>query len=251
MKNIEEYEKTMKNRSKLRWTLIISYFSLMMLFTFLPWLMEVNINQFVAYYSAFTFIGVFSVISVVLYPFYRGVPAPYVPDDQLIKPVVPEQSMFSEVVRMHVIFWLTLPFGLVFLVQTVIFVRQEELTLAFTFFVSASFFFLVAFIFNRLEVIADDQLIKVSLGPLKTKIPLTDVLTVRATVVSWFKDYMGFGKRVGPDGSIGYIVPIKTGVRIERKDGKAIVITIRRTQEFVNFVRYHKKNITEGRIGTD
>jgi hypothetical protein len=51
---------------------------------------------------------------------------------------------------------------------------------------------------------------------------------------------MGIGKRVGPDGAIGYIVNKKTGVRIETTDNRIIVVTLDHPQELTDYVRHLK-----------
>ena len=53
---------------------------------------------------------------------------------------------------------------------------------------------------------------------------------------------MGVGKRLGPDGSIGYIAYLKTGVKMELKNEKVYVATLRNPQELVDFIRYFRKN---------
>ena len=51
---------------------------------------------------------------------------------------------------------------------------------------------------------------------------------------------MGYGIRVGLDGTIGYIVSGKIGVRISLYDKKEYVVTVHDPQSLVEFVRAAK-----------
>jgi len=47
---------------------------------------------------------------------------------------------------------------------------------------------------------------------------------------------MGWGIRVGSDGTIGYIAAGNVGVRIQLKDGKQYVVTLNDPQSLVEYV---------------
>lgn len=51
-----------------------------------------------------------------------------------------------------------------------------------------------------------------------------------------FREYMGWGIRVGADGSIGYISAGNVGVRLERYRRKDYVITVSDPQSLVDYV---------------
>ena len=105
----------------------------------------------------------------------------------------------------------------------------------------ALFFLLVIILFDPLVITADSERVLLKLGPIKNAILIGEIATIRSVIVRPLRDYMGVGKRLGPDGSIGYIANIKTGVRIELNDGKTYVVSAKNPQEFVDYIRYFKK----------
>jgi hypothetical protein len=51
---------------------------------------------------------------------------------------------------------------------------------------------------------------------------------------------MGYGVRIGPDGSIGYVVRGGPGFRVETEEGKRYVVTIPEPEGLVEYVRAAK-----------
>lgn len=51
------------------------------------------------------------------------------------------------------------------------------------------------------------------------------------------KDFMGNGVRIGPNGTIGYILQGDVGFRVETEEGKRYVVTIPEPEGLVEYVK--------------
>ena len=104
-------------------------------------------------------------------------------------------------------------------------------------FVTVAFFAVILATFWKLSIEADGKEVHFHYGPFGKRLEIDEIATIRPVAVHPLKDYMGWGIRMGPDGSIGYISSGRTGVRIETRRGKIYVVTCNRPQELVDLVR--------------
>ena len=100
---------------------------------------------------------------------------------------------------------------------------------------------IVTFMFGALKIECDTEILWVHWGPLGKKIPLKDIVTISSTSIHAFRDYLGWGLRVGRDGTIGYISTGDVGVRVSLTNGKEYVMTSSDPQKLVEYVRKHRK----------
>ncbi|NIP36078.1 MAG: hypothetical protein GWN18_14050 [Thermoplasmata archaeon] len=100
--------------------------------------------------------------------------------------------------------------------------------------------------FLNFEVKADMEALSFRFGPFGKVLPLDSITSIGVTRVNAMKDYMGYGVRVGPDGSIGYILRGGGGFRVETQDGKRYVVTIPEPEGLVEYVRAAKAERERG-----
>ena len=137
---------------------------------------------------------------------------------------------------------LVIPFIIVFTGFTGWYLYTSDYSQGLIYGLTSLFFILVIVVFDPMVVAADSEKIILKLGPIKNTILIKDIATIRSVEVRPLRDYMGVGKRLGSDGSIGYIAYLKTGVKMELKDKKVYVATLKNPQDLVDFVRYFRKN---------
>jgi hypothetical protein len=99
----------------------------------------------------------------------------------------------------------------------------------------------ITIVFYELLIDCDQNQLYIHFGPVGKKITLTEIAAIRSTSIHALRDFMGWGIRVGPDGTIGYIVSGDVGVRISLKNGKKYVVTSNDPQTLVDYVRKYRK----------
>jgi hypothetical protein len=106
---------------------------------------------------------------------------------------------------------------------------------------------ILALIFINFEVKADRQTLSFKFGFFGKELPLDDISAIRVTNVNALKDFMGYGVRLGPDGTIGYILRGGAGFRVETTKGKSYVVTIPEPEGLVEYVKAAKAEGSEPR----
>ncbi|MFP4051463.1 MAG: hypothetical protein ACLFVB_06960 [Thermoplasmata archaeon] len=102
----------------------------------------------------------------------------------------------------------------------------------------------VGYFFRVLKVKCDNKYLSFHFGPIGKDVPLNKIKNIDVTNVRPLKDFMGWGHRIGPEGSIGYIAAGNKGVKIDLENGKTYVITVKNPKRLINHVnkmkeRYH------------
>ncbi|MCE7735649.1 MAG: hypothetical protein GPJ54_12270 [Candidatus Heimdallarchaeota archaeon] len=243
--NFEEYYQVLRKRNKVRWITVFVYFSLIILFIFIPFIFEIDESVYTSLIVVMVFGGGAILFYVLIYPYFNEVEVPQNLDGAQIEEVhgvteVTEDSTFNEDVRLRIIYFIVSPFIIIFTVLSIYFLLRENYDQGLEYMIITLFFALVLIIFNKITITADRNAILIKLGPFKDKIDMKNVKSIEPVIVRPIRDYMGVGKRVGPDGSIGYIAYLNTGVRITRHEEKDIVVTLKQTQVLTQLVRYFK-----------
>jgi hypothetical protein len=109
-------------------------------------------------------------------------------------------------------------------------------SIAITLIISTVLFFL------RINVTVTN--VSLTVGLLKGRvIPMSDIGSVSAEEFSAFRDYTGFGMRIGRKG-LGYIAAgTNKGIRIHLKTGKSFLISTKRSFEFESAMRTALRNV--------
>ncbi len=99
-----------------------------------------------------------------------------------------------------------------------------------------SFLLLIVVLFGVLHVRCDPEEMAFGFGPFRKRLKLGEVVSIRPVAIDPLKEYMGWGPKIGSDGSKGYIASGKVGVRIETQK-RDYVITVPEPQALVAYVR--------------
>ncbi len=103
--------------------------------------------------------------------------------------------------------------------------------------VVTAFMAILSVIFINFTVRADRETLSFKFGPFGKVLRLEEITLIKATKVNAMKDYMGYGVRIGPDGTIGYILQGGPGFRVETDKGKRYVVTIPEPEQLVEYVK--------------
>jgi len=96
---------------------------------------------------------------------------------------------------------------------------------------------LIILIFGNLKIKYDGKTISFRYGPLGKKLCLEEISEIEPFSIRPLKDYLGWGWRIGSDGSIGYISSGNIGIRIQTTNGRIYVVTMPYPQKLVNHIR--------------
>jgi hypothetical protein len=248
MNSVEGQEKAYdsKRLNKIRWAVVLIYLVLVLGISFLPMISESLVGGNMYTYSisltAIVVIGTFVVIAAVFSPYFIGRKGPVVPDGMLVDgvpKVMPSMPPYIEAIRFDLMIWITAPLVIVFAALVVILPSVEMFIIMG---VTMAFLLILIAIFGTLEVRCDNRELSFRFGPIGKRVPIDDIVSIRPTSVHALRDFMGYGLRVGPDGTIGYIVSGNVGVRISLRDKKEYVVTIPNPQDLVNYVRMVRKS---------
>ncbi len=99
--------------------------------------------------------------------------------------------------------------------------------------------------FGVVEVESKDGSIKLQHGFYRDEIKVEAIARLELVEIHPFRDYGGHGRRVGYDGSIGYI-SWNRGVRVDTSDRKSYVISLSRPEEFKAMFRARRSSHLDG-----
>ncbi len=221
--------------NRIRWGTVIIYMVLVFGVSSLPYLIEIEEMLFATLDLAVVFGGMIAVFAALLYPYLKKEREPVVPDGILVERVSPPSAgPFHETVKMTALPLAMVPLIIVYLA---IMVMIPEPLLILIMAIVIVFLLVLMLLFYTLEVYCDGTTLSFHFGPIGKDVPVEEIESIRATVVHSLKDFMGYGIRMGPDGSVGYIATGNVGVKVSLKNGKQYVITLKDPQALVDCVR--------------
>jgi len=141
---------------------------------------------------------------------------------------------------MTVVLKIVIPMIIIYSIASVWMFLTEGISIAIYFFATLAFFVFIALMFSKVTIQLSSGILKIKLGPFNDELKIDEIVSIRSVKVKSMGTYFGYGKRVGVDGSIGYIAGSKTGVRILMKNGKTYVISHNNPQDMVDVLRYAK-----------
>lgn len=106
------------------------------------------------------------------------------------------------------------------------------------------FFVVTGLVLSKITVEVSSGIMTLKFGPFRDILDVDDIKTIRIVEVNPMSIYHGYGKRVGKDGSTGYIAAGDKGVRIEMNGGKVFVITLDDPHELLAVVKKNQDNIS-------
>lgn len=78
----------------------------------------------------------------------------------------------------------------------------------------------------RVSVDASGLRLRSALGWPRTQVPATEIVGVEVTDVSPFREFGGWGVRVGRGGEVGWVLRAGEGIRVQRTGGRDLVVTV-------------------------
>ncbi len=227
--------------NQLRWGATVVYLLLAFMVSLLPLALEVDETLMVYVVSFVTVGGAIILFGVLASPLFWGTKAPVVRDgtvleDGIVRKLMPGET-YRDVIRFDLVLYIVVPMVIAFAAVMVLYPEPVFLTIMGS---TVAFLSILVAVFVNLEVLCDRKRLYFHYGPVGKEVPLDDIVSVRAVSIHPLRDYMGYGIRLGPDGSVGYIAAGNVGARISMEDGKEYVVTLRDPQGLVDYVRSAK-----------
>lgn len=242
---LKEYERYHQSIIRMRWLAVGFYLISVIALTIIPAMVDAerfeNIGDVIGFVVIIETIGLLAIIA---YPFLANRSPPRPPPVMKLvgdvdRPAIDLTRIWFERVRLKMI---VLGAVIVIVIFAVTAVNSSSPDDASWLLIGLAILVVVLLIFSHLEISCSPKALSFHYGPFGKTFPLERIERIRAVSVNPLKEYMGWGIRVGADGSIGYIAAGKVGVRIELDEGKDYVVTVSDPQSLVDYVEAAKRS---------
>ncbi len=229
--------------TRMRWFATIVYFALVIGLTFVPFLFpDMDEEAFGTIYMIVIIGGAIALIVILSRPLMRP-PG----EDVKVMDGLASEAGVTRKLRPGETYYLRMRFKMILyiMVPMILFMGYlmiaipESTTVAIIGLVNV-FMVVITIIFINFEVKADLDMLSFKFGYFGTVLPLDSITHISVTKVNALKDFMGWGVRIGPDGTKGYILQGDVGFRVETEEGKKYVVTIPEPEELVEYVKAAK-----------
>ena len=228
---------------RLRWFSTIVYIILVIAFTFLLFLFpDLDEGAFLTFYLIVVIGGAILLMAILSRPLMR----PPGEDVKIMDGLVSEAGVARKLrpgetyylrMRFNLILYIMVPM-IFFMAVLMLFIPERTAVIIIG--VVTVVMVVIALIFINFEVKADLETLSFKFGYFGKELPLDTITHISVTKVNAMKDFMGYGVRIGPDGTIGYILQGEVGFRVETDKGKRYVVTIPDPEELVEYVKAAK-----------
>jgi len=232
----EEAQRT----NRMRWLATIVYIVLVLALTFLPFLYpDMEEGAFVTFYMIVVIGGAITLIGILTRPLMRPPGEDVKAMDGLAseagvaRKLRPGETYYLRI-RFKMIMYIMVP--VIIFMGVLMIVIQDTTALVINGLVTL-LLVVVTIFFMNFEVKADLDNLSFKFGYFGTVLPMDSITLIKATKVNALKDFMGWGVRIGPDGTKGYILQGDVGFRVETDKGKKYVVTIPDPEDLVEYVK--------------
>lgn len=239
-----EYREKVRRLVKVRWGGVLALLAAFLVFSCLPAAVEMDMELYLWAYLVILLVFIVTIILVVASPVFANLRVPDAPDGELIDELdgvageVDLSKSWHETVRMRVLHALVAVMVAIVVVANII--DPDPGSIVVTGITLAFLMFLVVF-FGTLEVHCTPKALSFYFGFIGRTVPVTEVVSIRPVNVNPLGDFMGWGLRMGTDGSQGYICAGDVGVALHTGDDKRYTITVSDPQGLTDYVRAARK----------
>jgi hypothetical protein len=166
-------------------------------------------------------------------------------DDKTLKESELINSSYYEEVKLKVLYYIIIPLSIGYTFVIPYLYVTEGANSAFLGVLVVLFFMSILLLFDRVTISLEGNKITLKLGPLKDIFHVEDIERIEIIKVRPLRDFLGFGKRLGPDGSIGYIAGGSKGVKFLLIQSKIFVVSTPDPKELVDVI--HQMKLTTSR----
>ena len=228
---------------RLRWSATIVYIVLVIAFSLLPFLFpDLDEGAFVTIYMIVVIGGALLLMVILTRPLMRQPgEAVKVMDGLVVEAGVARKLRPGETyyfrMRFNLVLYIMVPI-IIFMAVLMVFIPDRTAVMIIG--VVTGVNVVISLIFINFEVKADLERLSFKFGYFGKELPLDTITNISVTKVNAMKDFMGYGVRLGPDGTIGYILQGKVGFRVETEKGKRYVVTIPDPEDLVEYIKAAK-----------
>ncbi|MFW6195965.1 MAG: hypothetical protein ACOC5D_01390 [Thermoplasmatota archaeon] len=231
-----------KSGISVRWISVMVYILLLIPVILIPLYTDLAEKTYGILISVYSIGGAAIIISTVMRPYLKRrkrVESVSSVDDDKPEEEVTTKEIYHEKVTSK-IFVLALVIATLIIGMTTYFMPDSR-SISYGLVAVLVILLVVGYFFRGLKVKCDNKNLSFNFGPIGKDVPLNKIKNIDVTNVRPLKDFMGWGHRIGPDGSIGYIAAGDKGVKIDLKNGKTYVITVNHPKRLINHVNKMKE----------
>lgn len=228
--------------SKLRWFAVTIFMIVLIPIILVPLYMDLPERIFGPIIAAYSLGGAALLIYIMIRPYLKRrsrAKSKSIMDDYEPQKIPSTDEVYHERITMKAFIFAFLIAAIV--MSTTIFFVPDVRSVSFGMIIVLIILIIVGYFFRALDVKCDNKHLSFHFGPFGKDVPIKQIKNIEVTNVRPLKDFMGWGHRIGPDGSIGYIAAGNKGVKIDLKNSKAYVLTVRHPKRLVKHVEEMKE----------
>jgi hypothetical protein len=231
-------DESAKRYNVFRWTVVVIYIVVVTVLSILPLFVgDFDSDEFVMVFIIVVIGGALVLIAVLAKPVLRpsdgvAVKEGGVSEGGVVRKLRPGETYYVRI-QFKLILYIMVP--TIILMAVLMIVIPDNTVRSIIGIVTILLVILVA-VFMNLEVKANMEVLSFKFSRFGKELPLDSITSISVTKVRAMKDFMGYGVRIGPDGTIGYIVGGDTGFKVVTDKGKKYVVTIPDPEGLVDYV---------------
>ncbi|MHA2090248.1 MAG: hypothetical protein ACW98K_05265 [Candidatus Kariarchaeaceae archaeon] len=242
----EEYHKAIQRRNRIRYLTILIYFVATITSIAIPHNFSWNEQSATIFILTTLILGSITLFTVLLYPYKYKMYSPGINNlqaDEALKESKMINSSYYKEVKLKVLYYIIIPMSVGYTFVIPLLYATEGPNSAFLGVLVVLFFMSILLLFDRVTILLEGNMITLKLGSLKDSFQVEDIERIEIIKVRPLRDFLGFGKRLGPDGSIGYIAGGSKGVKFLLKQSKIFVVSTPNPQELADLIHQMKLTI--------
>jgi len=230
---LEEYTTSVKKRNTLRWSVTFLFLFISLIVTTLPLYLSIDPILAGIIDGVTIIIGLVIIFIVLLFPLKKRIqPIKQLKEVNKVLNEPEAQSSYYQEVPVKVAIYTIIPLLIIFGFTIVFLYPYAGILWALILVAMLICLLSMLWFFGSIEFFISNKTLLIKFGFIKETIPIHDINDIEETTIHPLKDYMGYGYRIGSDGSIGYIGSGSKGVRLLLKNNAVYVLTLPNSNEF-------------------
>ncbi|MCY3414550.1 MAG: hypothetical protein INQ03_23075 [Candidatus Heimdallarchaeota archaeon] len=187
------------------------------------YIFPINPESYTTTYLILISLSTMGILGTVIYPYFKPIYPPMRENSD--HKTNGELDPYYEIIRFNLVIYAVGPFTFLTTVAAFLSWHNSDTVGASITGTVAVFFWIILLTFNTMKIYTEGNELVVKMGPKADRFKADEMQLIYPTKIKAIREFLGYGKRIGTDGTIGYITGMKTGIKVEMTSGKNYVIS--------------------------